>query len=368
MTALVGPNGAGKTTAFSCATGLLRPDAGTVRVLGADPWRSSPEHRARVGVMIQDGGLTSGAGAMQLLRYGASLHANPLDADEVAEHLGIDDFARTLVRRLSGGQRQRLALALAIIGRPDLVFLDEPTAGMDPSIRRRVRELIRALARTGTAVVLTTHLMDDVVGLADAVRVISRGRVLASGSVQEVISDHRAPDGAVVVQATATGVAPESVPSLEADLRAAAARHGASMEISTGGAADLESVLLDLMDGRTGRGRPRARGRSRCLHADGAAAASAATAGTAETAPTRAPPMTARPTRLPRPHRPRPAPRARCSACSYARMDRILLSNGEQLTVAVPAAMVLIGLCSRSAGSTASPRSTPPSRRPSPPR
>lgn len=248
VTALLGPNSAGKTTAISCATGLLRPDAGSVRVLGADPWRSSPEHRARVGVMIQDGGLNSGASAMQLLRYGASLHAAPLDVDEVAEHLGIDDFGRTLVRRLSGGQRQRLALALAIIGRPDLVFLDEPTAGMDPSIRRRVRELIRGLARTGTAVVLTTHLMDDVVGLADAVRVISRGRVLASGSVQEVISEHRSADGAMVVQATATGVDPETAPALEADLRATAARYGARLETTSGGAADLETVLLDLMD------------------------------------------------------------------------------------------------------------------------
>lgn len=248
VTALLGPNGAGKTTAISCATGLLRPDGGTVRVLGTDPWRSSPQHRARVGVMIQDGGLTSGASAMQLLRYGASLHAAPLDVDEVSAHLGIDTFSRTLVRRLSGGQRQRLALALAIIGRPDLVFLDEPTAGMDPSIRRRVRELIRGLAHTGTAVVLTTHLMDDVVGLADAVRVISRGRVLASGSVQDVISDHRSADGAVVVQATAAGVDPGVVPALEADLRAAAARHGAQLEVTTGGAADLETVLLDLMD------------------------------------------------------------------------------------------------------------------------
>lgn len=248
VTALLGANGAGKTTAISCATGLLKPDGGSVRVLGADPWRSSPEHRARVGVMIQDGGLASGASAMQLLRYGASLHAAPLDVDEVVEHLGIDAFGRTLVRRLSGGQRQRLALALAIIGRPDLVFLDEPTAGMDPSIRRRVRELIRGLARTGTAVVLTTHLMDDVVGLADAVRVISRGRVLASGSVQDVISTHRSADGGLVVQATATGVDPRVVPALEADLRAAAARHGAQLEITSGGAADLETVLLDLMD------------------------------------------------------------------------------------------------------------------------
>ncbi|MGO1227091.1 ABC transporter ATP-binding protein [Brachybacterium sp. AOP42-C2-15] len=248
VTALLGSNGAGKTTAISCATGLLRPDSGSVRVLGVDPWRSSPEHRARVGVMIQDGGLASGAGAMQLLRYGAALHAAPLDVEEVAEHLGIDTFARTLVRRLSGGQRQRLALALAIIGRPDLVFLDEPTAGMDPSIRRRVRELIRGLARTGTAVVLTTHLMDDVVGLADAVRVISRGQVLASGSVQDVINDHRSADGAMVVQATASGVDPQVAPALEADLRTAAARHGVRLEVTSGGAADLESVLLDLMD------------------------------------------------------------------------------------------------------------------------
>ncbi|MGP9746265.1 ABC transporter ATP-binding protein [Brachybacterium sp. AOP29-B2-41] len=248
VTALLGSNGAGKTTAISCTTGLLRPDSGSVRVLGVDPWRSSPEHRARVGVMIQDGGLASGAGAMQLLRYGAALHAAPLDVEEVAEHLGIDTFARTLVRRLSGGQRQRLALALAIIGRPDLVFLDEPTAGMDPSIRRRVRELIRGLARTGTAVVLTTHLMDDVVGLADAVRVISRGQVLASGSVQDVINDHRSADGAMVVQATASGVDPQVAPALEADLRTAAARHGVRLEVTSGGAADLESVLLDLMD------------------------------------------------------------------------------------------------------------------------
>src|SRR5699024_2435099 len=134
--------------------------------------------------------------------------------------------------------------------------LDEPTAGMDPSIRRRVRELVRGLARTGTAVVLTTHLMDDVVGLDDAVRVISRVRVLASGSLQDVIRGHRAADGAAVVeaaasavvQATATGCDLETVPALEADLRAAAARHGVHLEVTSGGAVDLETVLLDLMD------------------------------------------------------------------------------------------------------------------------
>lgn len=248
VTALLGPNGAGKTTAISCATGLLRPDAGTVRVLDQDPWRATAEHRARVGVMIQDGGLTSGAPAMTLLRYAASLHAEPLNVDEVADHLGIDEFATTLVRRLSGGQRQRLALALAIIGRPDLVFLDEPTAGMDPTIRKRVRGLIKGLARTGTAVVLTTHLMDDVAGLADAVCVIARGRAIATGTVDEVISSHRAATGASSLQATLRDVAPESLDALTADLQALAAKHGARLETSSGGAADLETVLLELME------------------------------------------------------------------------------------------------------------------------
>lgn len=248
VTALLGPNGAGKTTMISCATGLLQPDGGSVRVLGEDPWRASAAQRARVGVMIQDGGLTSGISAMRLLRYGASLHTDPLDVDEVAAHLGIDEFAGTIVRRLSGGQRQRLALALAIIGRPELVFLDEPTAGMDPGIRRTVRELIRALARTGTAVVLTTHLMDDVEGLADHVVVIAGGRTVASGTVAEVIASHRASNG-LTLTATASGLSAEAARSLEEDVRALGARHRVDLRVSTGGAADLEGVLLDLMDG-----------------------------------------------------------------------------------------------------------------------
>ncbi|UYG16463.1 ABC transporter ATP-binding protein [Brachybacterium huguangmaarense] len=247
VTALLGPNGAGKTTTIHCATGLLKPDAGTVRVLGRDPWRASAELRSRVGVMIQDGGLASGAPALALLRYGASLYADPLDVDELAEHLGIDRFAGTLVRRLSGGQRQRLALALALVGRPELVFLDEPTAGMDASISRTVRRLMRSLARTGTAVVLTTHLMDDVEGLADHVVVINHGEVVASGSPEHVVASHRAADGTVHLTATASGIAPEKVGALEVDLRRAAARLGVSLDVTTG-AADLETVLLDLTE------------------------------------------------------------------------------------------------------------------------
>ncbi|MDO5662490.1 MAG: ABC transporter ATP-binding protein [Brachybacterium sp.] len=246
ITALLGPNGAGKTTTIHCALGLLRPDEGQVRVLGEDPWGAGPEHRARVGAMIQDGGLASGSRAMDLLRYGASLYADPLDAAEVAAHLGIDDFATTLVRRLSGGQRQRLGLALAIIGRPELVFLDEPTAGMDAAASRTVRHLMRSLARTGTAVVLTTHLMDDVVGLADHVAVIARGQVVASGTPEDIIAAHRGADGGVHLSASADRVPPEIAPQLAADLRRAAAFHGIDLTVGTAGAADLEAVLLDL--------------------------------------------------------------------------------------------------------------------------
>lgn len=250
VTAILGPNGAGKSTTIYCATGLLRPDAGEVRVLGSDPWRAGADLRARVGVMIQDGGLASGARAMALLRYGASLYADPLDVDELAAHLGIDAFGDTLVRRLSGGQRQRLGLALALVGRPELVFLDEPTAGMDAAIARTVRRLMRSLARTGTAVVLTTHLMDDVEGVADHVVVIARGEVVAQGSPADVVAAHRDADGTVHLSASAEGIDPATAPALSADLRAAAARHGVDLQVTTG-AADLESVLLDLTEDRS---------------------------------------------------------------------------------------------------------------------
>lgn len=247
VTALLGPNGAGKTTTISCATGLLRPDTGRVLTLGQDPWRADAQLRARVGVMIQDGGLASGARAMTLLRTAAALYADPLDVTELAKHLGIDDFASTLVRRLSGGQRQRLALALAIVGRPELVFLDEPTAGMDAAIARTVRRLIRSLARTGTAVVMTTHLMDDVENLADHVVVIARGQVLAAGSPEQVVASHRGADGTVVLRAQAAGLQPQVAEQLSAELKQTAARHGIDLEVSSG-AADLETVLLDLTE------------------------------------------------------------------------------------------------------------------------
>ncbi|MFC7876397.1 ABC transporter ATP-binding protein [Isoptericola sp. NPDC057391] len=188
VTAVLGPNGAGKTTTVECCEGLRSPDGGTVRVLGLDPVADARALRPRVGVMLQDGGLPTGARAGEVLRHVASMYAAPRDLGELGERLGLGSFARTTVRRLSGGQRQRLSLAAAVVGRPEVVFLDEPSAGMDPQSRHAVWDLVRELRDEGTAVVLTTHLMDEAEDLADRVHVVDHGRVIASGSVPELLS------------------------------------------------------------------------------------------------------------------------------------------------------------------------------------
>lgn len=186
VTTVLGPNGSGKTTTIECLEGLQTPTEGSVRVLGQNPFRAGPEHRARVGVMLQQGGLPNTAGAARVLRHLASLYASPLDPDHLMRRLGIDEFARTTVRRLSGGQRQRLALAAAIVGRPRVLFLDEPSAGLDPHARLDVWRLVRELRDDGVAVVLTTHSFEEAERLADRVVVMYRGRVVADGAVAEV--------------------------------------------------------------------------------------------------------------------------------------------------------------------------------------
>ncbi|WP_328581620.1 ABC transporter ATP-binding protein [Streptomyces sp. NBC_00370] len=182
VTAVLGPNGAGKTTTVETCEGYRRPDAGTVRVLGLDPVTEAVALRPRIGVMLQSGGVYSGARAEEMLRHMARLHARPLDVDALIERLGLDSCGRTTYRRLSGGQQQRLALALAVVGRPELVFLDEPTAGLDPQARRATWELVRELRADGVGVVLTTHFMDEAEQLADDVVIIDAGRAVAQGS------------------------------------------------------------------------------------------------------------------------------------------------------------------------------------------
>lgn len=189
VTAVLGSNGAGKTTTIECCEGLRTPDAGTVRVLGADPRTAGPDHRAAVGVMLQGGGLPGGARALDLVRHVARLHADPLDVGDLADRLGLPEFARTSVRRLSGGQRQRVALACALVGRPRVLFLDEPSAGLDPLVRRDVWDLVAEVRTAGAAVVLTTHLIDEAERLADTVVVVDHGRVVAEGSPAQLTSD-----------------------------------------------------------------------------------------------------------------------------------------------------------------------------------
>lgn len=187
LLALLGTNGAGKTTTIEICEGFRRADAGSVRVLGLDPIADSARLRPKVGVMLQDGvGGYTGARALELLRLFGSYAAHPLDAVSLLDQVGLADFARIPVKRLSGGQQQRLSLAMALISRPELLFLDEPTTGMDPQARRTTWDLIRRLRADGVSVVLTTHYLDEAEALADDVIVLHEGRIVAHGSPAEL--------------------------------------------------------------------------------------------------------------------------------------------------------------------------------------
>jgi ABC-2 type transport system ATP-binding protein len=183
--ALLGPNGAGKTTTIEICEGFRRADAGSVRVLGRDP--QDPALRPRVGVMLQDGvGGYTGASAIELLRLFAAYAAHPHDPATLLDAVGLTEVAGTPVKRLSGGQQQRLSLAMALIARPELVFLDEPTTGMDPQARRTTWDFIRKLRADGVSVVLTTHFLDEAEQLADTVVVMDAGRAVAAGTPAEL--------------------------------------------------------------------------------------------------------------------------------------------------------------------------------------
>jgi ABC-2 type transport system ATP-binding protein len=184
--ALLGPNGAGKTTTVEMCEGFIKPDSGSIEILGLDPVVDNARLRERIGVMLQGGGGYPAARAGEMLDLVAAYSANPLEPKWLMETLGLTEAAKTTYRRLSGGQQQRLALACAVVGRPELVFLDEPTAGMDPHARRATWELLRELRTAGVSVVLTTHAMDEAEALADQVWMIDRGRVAASGTVDEL--------------------------------------------------------------------------------------------------------------------------------------------------------------------------------------
>jgi len=182
VTAILGPNGAGKTTTIEACEGYRTVDGGSVRVLGLDPVRDGTALRPRVGVMLQSGGIPPAVPAGEYLRTLSRFHVKPHDTAWLLDIVGLTSHAKTQYKRLSGGQQQRLSLAAAVLGRPELVFLDEPTAGMDPQARHATWDLVTALKRDGVAVILTTHFMEEAERLADHVVIIDHGRAVADGS------------------------------------------------------------------------------------------------------------------------------------------------------------------------------------------
>ncbi len=188
---LLGPNGAGKTTLVEILEGHRGRAGGDVRVLGFDPAQGGRAFRDRIGIVLQHGGLDDELTVAETTRYYRSLYARPRRAEDVIALVGLQSKAHTRVKTLSGGQRRRLELALGIVGEPDLLFLDEPTTGFDPSARRQAWDLVRALRAGGKTILLTTHYMDEAQALADRIAVIAKGRIVAEGTPDTLGDRHR---------------------------------------------------------------------------------------------------------------------------------------------------------------------------------
>ncbi|GIE77812.1 ABC transporter [Actinoplanes philippinensis] len=179
---LLGPNGAGKTTTVEILEGHRRRTAGDVRVLGEDPGTAGSAWRTRIGIVLQDADDAADLTVREMVRHIGGFYPEPRTADEVIELVGLSAKRNSKIRTLSGGQRRRVDVALGIVGRPELLFLDEPTTGFDPEARRQFWDLIRTLAADGTTIVLTTHYLDEAEALADRLAVVSAGRIVAEGT------------------------------------------------------------------------------------------------------------------------------------------------------------------------------------------
>jgi ABC-2 type transport system ATP-binding protein len=191
--ALLGPNGAGKTSTVEALEGYRRPTSGSVRVLGLDPRKDHRQLVTRMGVMLQRGGVYPVMAARRALQLFASYYESPEDPDDLLDLVGLRAVATTPWRRLSGGEQQRLSLALALVGRPDVVFLDEPTAGVDPEGRLAIRDVITGLRDRGVCIVLTTHELPEAERLADEVVIVAGGKAVARGTVAELAATGSAP-------------------------------------------------------------------------------------------------------------------------------------------------------------------------------
>ncbi|MGI9016386.1 MAG: ABC transporter ATP-binding protein [Euzebya sp.] len=194
VVALLGPNGAGKTTTVECIEGFRQPDTGHVRVFGLDPTADRPALTPQVGVMLQEGGVWQAASPREVLRLYARLHPTRWDPEELLERLELTAVATSKYRQLSGGEKQRLNLALALVGRPRLLILDEPTTGMDPEVRHQTWQLLRDQRNDGVSILLTTHFMREAEVLADQVAVMARGRMLDQDTPAGLVARYATPE------------------------------------------------------------------------------------------------------------------------------------------------------------------------------
>jgi ABC-2 type transport system ATP-binding protein len=244
---LLGPNGAGKTTTVEILEGYRERSGGEVSVLGHDPARRSIELRRRIGIVLQSGGIYSHLTPREVLAHWAGFYAHPRPVEEVLTLAGLQEKADVRSRRLSGGQLRRLDFALALVGDPELIFLDEPTTGFDPAARHAAWETVRSLRELGKTILLTTHYLDEAQELADRVAIVKDGRVLAIGPPRElgVGGSHyriayRDRDGELVELQT------EDPTGLLNELTAAALARGERLEELSVGRPTLEDVYLEL--------------------------------------------------------------------------------------------------------------------------
>jgi ABC-2 type transport system ATP-binding protein len=267
--ALLGPNGAGKTTTVETLEGYKSPTSGTVRVLGLDPVAEHARLTPRIGVMLQKGGVYPGIRPVEALRLFAAFYESAEQPAALLDRLGLDGVARTPWRRLSGGEQQRLSLALALVGRPEVAFLDEPTAGVDVAGRQVIREVIGELRARGCCVLLATHELDEAERVADRVVIVDHGRLVAEGTPAGLMSsskrttiEFRAPAGLDVsalsaavgaavaeVRAGEYSVAAEPAPATVAKLTAWLAEHDLALGDLRAGRQSLEDVFLRLTSG-----------------------------------------------------------------------------------------------------------------------
>ena len=187
---LLGPNGAGKTTAIEILEGLRKREGGEVKVLGLDPWGNGYELHKKVGVMAQGFTFFEDANPREAIRYYADLFNVKVDPDDILREVLLEDSAKNLFKNLSGGQKQKMGLALSLVNSPELLFLDEPTTGLDPSARRAIWDVIRGLKAKGKTIILTTHYLEEAEQLSDRVAIMNYGKIVAMGTSDEIIQKH----------------------------------------------------------------------------------------------------------------------------------------------------------------------------------